>query len=172
MGNYDGPQPCIIFDIDGTLADCEHRRYFVDGTLKNDKGKPKKDFNAFYEAMDQDKPILHMRGIHNMFYLNTWKIVYCTGRPETYRTTTRNWLVSYGFLGNNVATKLVPMNHLLMRPDDRRHDPDYMIKEEMLEHIKTELRLIPEVVFDDRNQVVHMWRRHGIPCLQVAPGDF
>jgi hypothetical protein len=27
-------------------------------------------------------------------------------------------------------------------------------------------------VYDDRDKVVAMWRRNGIPCFQVAPGDF
>lgn len=27
-------------------------------------------------------------------------------------------------------------------------------------------------VFDDRNRVVDMWRRLGVPCFQVAPGNF
>jgi hypothetical protein len=29
-----------------------------------------------------------------------------------------------------------------------------------------------ECVFDDRDKVVNMWRKRGIPCFQVAPGDF
>jgi len=28
------------------------------------------------------------------------------------------------------------------------------------------------MVFDDRDQVVEMWRANGIPCFQVAPGNF
>ena len=27
-------------------------------------------------------------------------------------------------------------------------------------------------VFDDRNQVVDMWRDNGLTCFQVADGDF
>lgn len=27
-------------------------------------------------------------------------------------------------------------------------------------------------VFDDRARVVRMWRKAGITCFQVAPGDF
>jgi hypothetical protein len=27
-------------------------------------------------------------------------------------------------------------------------------------------------VFDDRDKVVAMWRSMGVPCFQVAPGDF
>ena len=25
----------VIFDVDGTIADCEHRRKYVDGTLEH-----------------------------------------------------------------------------------------------------------------------------------------
>jgi hypothetical protein len=28
------------------------------------------------------------------------------------------------------------------------------------------------MVFDDRNQVVDMWRSNGLTCFQVAKGDF
>ena len=30
----------------------------------------------------------------------------------------------------------------------------------------------PDLVFDDRQKVVDMWRAEGIACFQVAPGDF
>ena len=30
----------------------------------------------------------------------------------------------------------------------------------------------PDVVFDDRDQVVEMWRANGIPVVQTAEGDF
>lgn len=30
----------------------------------------------------------------------------------------------------------------------------------------------PIMAFDDRDRVVKMWRDAGIPCAQVAPGDF
>ena len=29
-----------------------------------------------------------------------------------------------------------------------------------------------DMVFDDRNQVVDMWRKNGLTCFQVADGDF
>jgi hypothetical protein len=28
------------------------------------------------------------------------------------------------------------------------------------------------MAFDDRSQVVKMWRKRGVPCAQVADGDF
>jgi hypothetical protein len=30
----------------------------------------------------------------------------------------------------------------------------------------------PIMAFDDRNQVVEMWRQRGVPCAQVADGNF
>ena len=29
-----------------------------------------------------------------------------------------------------------------------------------------------DIVFDDRNKVVDMWRARGTTCVQVAEGDF
>ena len=29
-----------------------------------------------------------------------------------------------------------------------------------------------EMVFDDRQKVVDMWREIGLTCMQVAPGNF
>jgi beta-phosphoglucomutase-like phosphatase (HAD superfamily) len=48
---------------------------------------------------------------------------------------------------------------------------DYVIKEEILDRDILP-NYSPQMAFDDRNRVVEMWRRRGIPCLQVASGDF
>lgn len=41
----------IIFDVDGTIADCEHRRHFVDGT------DSWKDWKSFREQTKFDTPV-------------------------------------------------------------------------------------------------------------------
>ena len=38
------------------------------------------------------------------------------------------------------------------------------------QHVKDHYDVL--CVFDDRNQVVDMWREIGLKCLQVQPGDF
>lgn len=58
-----------------------------------------------------------------------------------------------------------------MRPDDRRYDPDWVIKQEMLDRMNETGHNV-RVAVDDRNQVVEMWRRNGVTCFQVADGDF
>lgn len=40
-----------------------------------------------------------------------------------------------------------------------------------------EVRKVPadrpvQMVFEDRARVVDMWRKRGVLCAQVAPGDF
>ena len=55
---------------------------------------------------------------------------------------------------------------LLMRPH-KNHRKDSDLKTDWLK-----ARGKPDLVFDDRNQVVEMWRDVGVPCFQVAPGDF
>lgn len=157
MGNYNGRTPVVVFDIDGTLANIEHRRHFVDGT------HGRKDFNAFYDAMVYDKAIPEMLGIHNMYFMNNWTLIYCTGRPEQYRTATRDWLDRFGFFGAKTNT-------LLMRPTGERYRPDYEVKQEMHDYISADCNI--HIVFDDRQQVVDMWRRNGCFVCQVADGNF
>ena len=152
MGDYSEPTKAIIFDVDGTLADCEHRRHFVTGK--------KKDFNAFYDAMGDDPVKEEIRGLCNMYCLHNWHIIICTGRPESYRAITKKWLKDHS----------VFYNELRMRPDNRRNYPDFEIKQDMLNEIREEREVV--IAIDDRNQVVDMWRRNGITCLQVADGDF
>jgi len=47
---------------------------------------------------------------------------------------------------------------------------DSIVKYEILQELIKEYYI--EYVFDDRDQVVKMWREAGLRCLQVAPGNF
>ena len=152
MSNYDEPPGAVIFDIDGTLANVEHRRHFVTGK--------KKDFTAFYGAMGDDTIMPVTRGLCNTYFMQRWHVVICTGRPEAYRDVTERWL----------ATRGVWYHELLMRPNDKWYDRDFEVKQTMLDAILEHRKV--HVVFDDRDQVVEMWRRNGITCFQVAPGTF
>ena len=80
-----------------------------------------------------------------------------SGRSDEVRAETERWLKAEGLGG-------LPLK---MR---RRGDntPDDILKQSWLLAEETK----PDLVFDDRDKVVAMWRRHGIICAQVAPGDF
>lgn len=123
----------------------------------------RKDWGAFHAACVDDKPIwpvittLNRLGTHIEFP-DIW---IWSGRMETVRQQTLNWLSS-----NDVC-----FDELKMRPADD-YTVDWMLKESWLNAMSPEDRARLVAVFDDRQQVVDMWRRNGIQCFQVAPGDF
>jgi len=144
----------IICDIDGTVADCSHRLHWI-------RSKPK-NWKAFFAGAMDDKPILEMIVTINALK-NENRIIFCTGRSESNRNVTSDWLATY--VGE--WTKLCP---IYMREDgDYRHDD--IVKEELLVKIR-KAGYEPTLAFDDRDRVVAMWRRNHIRCFQVADGNF
>ena len=142
----------IIVDLDGTLSDSSHRQHFM--TQK------KKDWDAFYNALSDDPPNKWCLELSDNFYNSGYSIVLVTGRPSNYIDKTEVWL----------DLNQVSYERLIMRTEGD-YRPDYIIKQEIYEkHIKNEFDVLFAV--DDRKQVVDMWRKNGITCLQCAEGDF
>ena len=146
------PAGVLFCDIDGTIADITHRRRYLD--------QEPKDWKAFKSTLDQDGPIPHVIAAVQTLHGAGWKIVLMSGRDEASRAVTTDWLARYD----------VPFEALYMRPDgDYRRDD--LVKDELLMTALFD-GYEPTVIFDDRNQVVEMWRRHKLRCIQVAFGDF
>ena len=143
----------ILFDIDGTLADVEHRRIYLN--------KEKPDWKSFNNLMGEDtlnKPIVEL--YKTLWETKKYEIILVSGRSEAFRKITEQWLV-----WNNI-----PFEELKMRPlNDNRSDD--IIKEEILKNLQKNKKDILFAV-DDRQQVVDMWRKNGITCLQCDVGDF
>jgi len=149
-----GSKWAIIVDIDGTLADNEHRRHFVEGVPRS-----KRDFKSFNAMMHKDAVCKPVATIINLLS-RMFSILLVSGRGEEYRRITEKWL----------KRNFIKYDMLYMRPaKDNR--PDTMIKLEILEQIKQE-GYAPHLAIDDRNRCVKMWRDAGITCFQVADGDF
>lgn len=140
----------IVFDIDGTLSNVGHREHLV--------RKYPKDFDAFYQAMDKDLPRAEIIDLCNLHFNNGWRVLLFTGRPNLYRDLTSKWLEKHQ----------VHYHDLFMRPDDQWFEPDYKVKQQMIDQIDGEIHL----AVDDRDQAVAMWRKNGIVCLQCAEGNF
>lgn len=140
----------IVFDIDGTLS-------IVGDRLKHLQ-KPKKDWDAFYNACGEDAP--NMQVVRLCRELATFhRVIYVTGRRESVREITLKWLCDNGLPHRSEA--------LFMRPDrDYRHDT--IVKIELVSGFIEDI----DLVFEDRNSMVDTWRGLGITCLQVADGDF
>jgi len=176
--------PLYIFDLDGTLADLEHRRHFVEKPqctqcankswptgqpmkcVNCAKLKRKPDWDAFHAACVNDTPIQPV--IRVLLNLATSEPAYpdiwvWSGRMDTVRTQTEAWLEKH--------TPSWRIDVLRMRKAGD-HTPDDQLKESWLHAMSPEDRARLVMVFDDRQRVVDMWRRNGVVCAQVAPGDF
>ena len=139
----------IICDLDGTLADIEHRRHFITNG--------RRDWPGFFAACPDDTPISPVVETVKTLAAAGHRVEIWSGRSDEVREKTEAWLKAAGLGG-------LPLT--MRRHGD--HTPDDQLKESWLLAEATP----PDLVFDDRNKVVAMWRRHGIVCAQVAPGDF
>lgn len=143
----------IIVDLDGTLSDPEHRRHLV-------AGPGKKDWDRFTSEAKNDPPMRHVIDVVQAMAHDGYYVLIVSGRDNRVREDTITWLAKHG----------VPWDELTMRPDGD-YTEDSKLKEQWLKE-----KILPryEILFalDDRSRVVEMWRRNGIPCFQVAPGDF
>lgn len=154
----EGKTKAIICDLDGTLCNIEHRKHMVQKAIDNTaKGKP--NWPAFFRAMSRDGVNEWCADILRR-YAGDHEIVYCSGRPEDYRDVTEKWLRE-----NNLY-----FGHLFMRAaGDYRQDN---IVKEILLDFDVLPQFEPLFVLDDRKQVVDMWRKRGLTCLQCAEGNF
>ena len=138
-----------IFDIDGTLANCDHRLHHV-------KNKPK-NWDAFYDGCMNDLviwPVAEMLELFSKYYL----IYIVTGRPERNRVLTESWLEYHK----------IYFDKLIMRGDrDFRKSPDY--KSSVCDKIEAEGNKIFLAV-EDRKDCINMFIDRGIYTFDVSNG--
>jgi adenylylsulfate kinase-like enzyme len=133
----------VLCDIDGTLADHDGLRGPYD-----------------LERCEVDRLIPSTADALVAFAARGDRVVLVSGRGEDVRAHTERWLAAHG----------VTYDELWMRKaGDTRGDD--VVKGELFDaHIR--LRFNVRVVLDDRDRVVALWRRLGLPCWQVNYGDF
>ena len=144
--------PCYLFDIDGTLADLSHRLPHIQ--------KQPKDWDAFFADCADDAPISHIIELAQDLMRAGKFVVFVSGRSDQVRVETLEWLSEH-----------VGASRTLYMRKAGDHRPDHIVKGELLEQILAD-DYHPIMAFDNRDQVVKMWRERGIPCAQVADGNF
>lgn len=168
---WKGMKGTLFCDIDGTIADLTHRRVYVASKPKN--------WPAFEKGIPLDTPIQPIIDAVNELYDAGWTVVMCTGRGAQNKDVTVEWLAKHGVQYHAIYTRALyeidPETGEPKRTRKGKLQGDYrrddIIKAELLAQARAD-GYDPDIVFDDRNQVVDMWRREGIPCVQVAHGDF
>lgn len=138
-----GLPSAVMVDIDGTVA-------LLNGRSPYDPTK--------YHT---DKPNAAVVLLVNELYLAGEKIIFCSGRDDIHRDETLKWLHAHLGFGQFEL-------HMRPYPDKRK---DWIVKQELFDTF-IRGRFNVRFVLDDRNQVVDMWRRIGLPCFQVNDGNF
>lgn len=137
----------VIFDLDGTLANIDHRLHFVKDGNKN--------WDAFYKACPDDEPIEAMIELARMCDDAGHTIVISSGRSENVREETIAWLEKHG----------VVYSRLFMRPDNC-FTPDQALKKAWLDEGLFGPKENILFVVEDRDRMVQMWRGQGLTVLQ------
>jgi hypothetical protein len=97
-----------VIDIDGVLADASHRQHHLD--------KRPRDWAAFFAEVGADAPIERGRARLTSLSDDDHTIVLLSGRPESTRADTQDWLVRQG----------IPVSEVILRSDrDRRKAADF-----------------------------------------------
>jgi len=136
--------PCIVCDLDGTLA------------IHVDRGPFE------FEKCYSDEVNESVLGCIDAMTKRGFKLIFVSGRPDSCRDETKRWLNDKCWLGSGYI--------LYMRAtgDNRK---DSIVKEEIYKNdILPEYYV--EFVLDDRQQVVDALREMGLQVWQVARGDF
>ncbi|MFI6264741.1 AAA family ATPase [Micromonospora sp. NPDC051006] len=129
----------------------------IDGTVALNVSRSPYDMTRVGEDQPNEAVIAAVRAMHAAGYA----VVFCSGRDASARVDTEAWLQRH---------VRVPYLALHLRAvGDRRKDS--VVKREIYEReIRGRYRVVG--VFDDRMQVVRMWRALGLTVFQVADGDF
>lgn len=135
----------VICDIDGTVANNDHRQHYLEG---------KKDWVGFFSDLINDKPIHQVIKKVKDLESKGKKIIFLSGRPEKTRKETIKWLKRYFFFDFD----------LLMRADgDRRNKIE--VKTEIFEKNLLEHNI--EIIFENDEELINLWRQFDLEVFEV-----
>lgn len=151
-GRYPVPvKGFVICDIDGTIANIDHRLHYVQDVEK-------KDWKSFFKAMGDDKLRVDTWKLLNEFDAQGYQIIFVSARPEDYRQETEWWLDA------NID---LPYAGVIMRASgDKR--PDTEVREQIYDQLFAKYPI--HKVIDDRPSVIRMWQSKGLDVIDVGKG--
>lgn len=171
----------IIFNLDGTIADYEHRKHFIDpkknkdcfeflnvetnerfygfGYKNNVFQKWKRDSKSFWESCDKDDLIIPVAKFYQMLCINYFDIEIWSTRCESVRKKTEEWLEKHKIYYSEL--KMCPINNFI---------PNYLLKETWLDEALHKGKKI-EFVFESKTDDIKMWRKRGIFVFNCCQHD-
>ncbi len=153
----------VVFDIDGTLADVEHRMHFIMPQPPIDPvtgRKVPRRFDLFHKACVDDTPIWPVVDIYRRLVADpNVRVVLLTGRPMSARYDTEQWFIRNGLEGYDA---------LYTKPAGQDMQADKESKSIAAAQIEREFGEPIAMVFEDRDRVVQMWKARGTFVFNVA----
>jgi predicted kinase len=143
----------VIFDLDGTLFNCEHRLHHLEGEQK--------DWDSFFGEMHLDTVIEPVAMLARLVHESDCAVLFVTARPNEH---------DY----ENVTADICAANNLfytrlyMRRGGDFRRDD--LVKADILKQILDD-GFEPILAIDDKSNITEMWRSFGIVALQCASDE-
>lgn len=138
----------IVFDLDGTLANDEHRRHLHHAG----------DYEGFHAACDKDQPNYPMLTMLRIIQASGEEVEIWSGRSEASREKTLQWFHRHTGFPLRTPMRMRPLGNQM---------PGAELKEMWLKDSRARGSYVT-LVFEDLQSVVDMWRRNGVVCAQVA----
>ncbi len=144
-GHKAGRDNVVIVDLDGTIADHSQRHWTDYADVINDK-PIHNVVNSVRNEDEMGNDVIFMSGREDICYEDT----------KLWIARTFHWPAEYVNL------------HMRVAKDNR---PDFIVKEELFQkHVHGKYNVLR--CYDDRDQVVALWRYKGLTCMQTAYGEF
>jgi hydroxymethylpyrimidine pyrophosphatase-like HAD family hydrolase len=149
-------RPWIVCDLDGTLANIDHRVHLAEN----------KQWDEFNARSVDDTVNSDVVAFLEMALDANYNVLLLTGKSAKWAGLTQEWLV------DRVVDTL--FDHLIMRPEGD-FTPDHEVKPRMLIEFFGSIEKAREsvlFVLEDRDRVVEAWRNLGFYCWQPRAGGY
>ena len=135
----------VICDIDGTVANNDHRQHLLKGF---------KTWDAFFNALDKDTPIQEVIDYVLELHRDGKEIVFITGRPERYRKSTSEWLSRYFNFELNIYMR---------RDNDTRHKK--LVKKEIFTENFNSKQIY--ISIENDLELIDLWKSLGLQVKEI-----
>jgi len=151
----------VCFDLDGTLADVRHRMHHIrpDPAVDPVTGKKvKRRFDLFHHACVDDGVVEPVAYFYRKFVADPdVTVVVLSGRDHATYYKTVDW-----FSRNDLPLP----DELLLKQGDQ-HTPDVEQKRVQADRLEAKYGRPIDMVFEDRDRVVSMWKERGTFVFNV-----